>query len=240
MHAPSILFGITQQAGGLSPWVWIFIVLVIIVLLLWWLGRQEPDAGIDARPNAESHPTPEAAVVEAPAPEISLVERTVLDVQPEVGFSEAQLPEAPDLVTRAGEEIVISEEAVKEITGDTTEIKPVEYAPVDAPPITPADVPEGGSLEDLHQPPAGFRLDDLELIEGIGPKIAAVLRDAGINTFPELAAADPAALRNVLRSAGLRIADPTTWPDQARLAAEGKWEEFKTLTESLRGGRRVA
>jgi predicted flap endonuclease-1-like 5' DNA nuclease len=36
--------------------------------------------------------------------------------------------------------------------------------------------------------------DDLEVVEGIGPKIAGVLREAGINTFAQLAAADIAQL----------------------------------------------
>lgn len=240
MHAPTILFDLMQSAAGLSPWVWIVIVLVIVVLLLWWLGRQDPGIGAESIQNAEQLKTAEPPAVAAPVSEVSMVERTVLDVLPEAETPVMQMADGAEVATRAGGEIIISEAALDEITGDTTEIKPVEYAPVDAPPITPADVPEGGSLKDLHEPPAGFRLDDLEIIEGIGPKIASVLRDAGINSFPELAKANPADLRDVLRSAGLRLADPTTWPEQARLIAEGKWGEFKTLTDSLRGGRRAA
>lgn len=239
MHTPTILFGITQQAAGLSPWVWILIVLVIIILALWWLGRQDRGERAEDLSKPELQKKDELPAVETPKPEISMVERTVLDVLPPTETPVMQMPAPPEMIVRSGEEIVISEEAVEEITGETTEVKPVEYAPVGAPPITPSES-ETGSLSDLHEPPANFKLDDLEMIEGIGPKIAAVLRDAGINTFPELAAADPSALRDVLRSAGLRLADPTTWPEQARLAAEGKWDEFETLVSGLRGGRRVA
>jgi ribosomal protein L30 len=84
----------------------------------------------------------------------------------------------------------------------------------------------------------GQAADNLEAIEGIGPKIAGVLKAAGIATFAELAAADVASLSEILQGANLRLADPTTWPEQAQLAADGKWDEFKALQDSLKGGRR--
>jgi large subunit ribosomal protein L30 len=82
--------------------------------------------------------------------------------------------------------------------------------------------------------------DDITRIEGIGPKIAEVLRDAGIATFAQLAATSADQLRAILQpQPRLRMADPTTWPEQARLAAAGQWEEFNQLTSQLRGGRQV-
>ena len=81
--------------------------------------------------------------------------------------------------------------------------------------------------------------DDLTIMEGIGPKIASVLQAAGISTFTQLAEADITRLEKILQDAGLRLADPATWPEQARLAAEGKWEELKALTDNLKGGRRA-
>ena len=88
-------------------------------------------------------------------------------------------------------------------------------------------------------PAAPVKPDDLTIIEGIGPKIASVLQTAGIATFSQLAGADLSRLEKILQDAGLRLADPATWAEQARLAAEGKWEELKVLTDSLKGGRRV-
>ncbi len=86
--------------------------------------------------------------------------------------------------------------------------------------------------EDLPQ-------DDLEIIEGIGPKIAALLRSAGILSFSQLAGAPIGQLEEILSSARLRrLADPGTWPEQARLAAEGKWDELQRLQTTLKGGRR--
>jgi predicted flap endonuclease-1-like 5' DNA nuclease len=83
--------------------------------------------------------------------------------------------------------------------------------------------------------------DDLAIIEGIGPKIAAILRDAGITTFAQLAAADIEQLEQIVRQdAGLHIAFPDTWPEQARLAAAGDWMALETLQTALKGGRRQA
>jgi len=82
--------------------------------------------------------------------------------------------------------------------------------------------------------------DDLKLIEGIGPKIAGVLYEAGIETFAQLAATDVHRLEAILREADprlLRLADPGTWPEQARLAAVGEWDALTGLQATLRGGR---
>ncbi len=81
--------------------------------------------------------------------------------------------------------------------------------------------------------------DDLKKVEGVGPKIASLLTDAGINTFAELAATDADKIREILEAAGSRykMHDPTTWPQQAALAAEGKWDELAALQHSMKGGR---
>ena len=81
--------------------------------------------------------------------------------------------------------------------------------------------------------------DDLTAIEGIGPKISRVLRGAGVRTYAQLAAMKPAAIKQVLTDSGVRVGDPATWPQQAKLAADGKWEKLKTLQNNLKGGRRV-
>lgn len=82
--------------------------------------------------------------------------------------------------------------------------------------------------------------DDLKKIEGIGPKIVTLLNDAGIHSFADLAAAKLATLQGVLAAAGSRykMHDPTTWAEQAKLAAAGKWPELTSLQEKLKGGKR--
>jgi predicted flap endonuclease-1-like 5' DNA nuclease len=81
--------------------------------------------------------------------------------------------------------------------------------------------------------------DDLKLIEGIGPKISALLNEHGINSFQQLAEASLEHLNEILISANLRsIADPVTWAEQASLASSGEFEALKKLQETLKAGRR--
>ncbi|MGE0311974.1 MAG: helix-hairpin-helix domain-containing protein [Lautropia sp.] len=85
------------------------------------------------------------------------------------------------------------------------------------------------------------RPDDLTKVEGIGPKIAGLLKDAGIGSFAALANAPVPTLRQVLGDAGQRFAmhDPSTWPEQASLAARGDWDALASLQAALHGGRRA-
>ncbi len=82
-------------------------------------------------------------------------------------------------------------------------------------------------------------VDDLKKIEGIGPKIATLLNDNGIRTWAKLADTPVDALQAILRKAGdrFKMHDPSSWPDQARLAAEGRWQELDELQDILLGGR---
>jgi predicted flap endonuclease-1-like 5' DNA nuclease len=97
------------------------------------------------------------------------------------------------------------------------------------------------SLPSVHAAgviPASSR-DDLQLIEGIGPKIAEALNNAGVLTFAQLADMTSEALVKIVRDAGVRmVGHGESWPQQARLAAEGKLEELKALQSQLNAGRR--
>ncbi|NKZ38046.1 50S ribosomal protein L20 [Oleiagrimonas citrea] len=81
--------------------------------------------------------------------------------------------------------------------------------------------------------------DDLTKIEGIGPKIGEVLAGQGVDSFAKLAETSVEKLSEILHEAGSRYAshDPGTWPQQAELAAAGKFDELKALQEELKGGR---
>lgn len=81
--------------------------------------------------------------------------------------------------------------------------------------------------------------DDLTRIEGIGPKIARLLRENGVQTFDQLARADADWLISLLEGARLQMHDPASWPEQAALAAAGKWDEFNDLAAQLKGGRQA-
>ncbi len=83
------------------------------------------------------------------------------------------------------------------------------------------------------------KLDDLKLIEGIGPKIETLFKADGITSWHELSRANVERLQGVLDAAGPRYKfnDPASWPRQAGLLATGKWAEFQTLTDKLKDGR---
>ncbi len=96
-----------------------------------------------------------------------------------------------------------------------------------------ADVPETVPAVS-PQPP-----DDLVVIEGIGPKISSVLQANGIITFAQLASTPVSQLQQILEKEGLRLADPTTWPEQAQLAAAGDLDGLNALQARLKGGRQA-
>jgi predicted flap endonuclease-1-like 5' DNA nuclease len=84
-----------------------------------------------------------------------------------------------------------------------------------------------------------IKLDDLTVVEGIGPKISELCSGIGVTTWRQLASTDIAELQSMLNAAGSRYAvhKPGTWSQQAELLATGKWTDFKTLTDQHHGGK---
>ena len=117
--------------------------------------------------------------------------------------------------------------------------QPVPPSRPQAAPTTPPPQPTPSPAAAPQPAPAPAAPDNLRRIEGIGPKIAGILQAAGIKTFAQLAETSPERLREILQEAGFRApADPTTWPEQAKLAAAGDWDGLKALQDQLEGGRR--
>ena len=111
-----------------------------------------------------------------------------------------------------------------------------------APEIELPAVPVVSPIDDAEpaaEATAPAQPDDLQVIEGIGPKISTILREAGVITFAQLASTDVGRLREILQATGIRLNDPTAWPEQAALAAEGRWDDLNTLKASLKAGRKV-
>jgi large subunit ribosomal protein L17 len=81
--------------------------------------------------------------------------------------------------------------------------------------------------------------DDLTKVEGIGPKAAEAFQAAGVKSFSDLAAKTAEEMKAILDAAEGRFGamDPTTWPKQAEMAAEGKWDELKKWQDELDGGK---
>ncbi|MGB5941627.1 MAG: 50S ribosomal protein L21 [Leeuwenhoekiella sp.] len=87
--------------------------------------------------------------------------------------------------------------------------------------------------------PKKAKADDLTKIEGAGPKAAEAMVNAGLDTFAKVAAKTAEELSTVLSEASSNLAHISTgsWPEQAGLAAEGKWDELKELQDKLDGGK---
>ncbi|MGV6815973.1 MAG: helix-hairpin-helix domain-containing protein [Thiotrichales bacterium] len=85
-----------------------------------------------------------------------------------------------------------------------------------------------------------YKKNDLKIVEGIGPKIEELLKAEGINTWQALAQTAPDKIRAILHDAGprYRLADPTTWPEQAALADRAAWDALKQFQSTLKGGRK--
>ena len=84
----------------------------------------------------------------------------------------------------------------------------------------------------IEQPvmePVSSTPDDLKIIEGIGPKIEEILNKHNIYTYDSLAETSPIRIAAMLRTAGPRyqIHDPSSWPKQATLAKQGRWQSLE-------------
>jgi predicted flap endonuclease-1-like 5' DNA nuclease len=81
--------------------------------------------------------------------------------------------------------------------------------------------------------------DDLQLVEGIGPKIAEHLARHGLKTWADIATAKPAQLRKVLDAGGDRfqLHDPAHWPTQCKLMVENRWDELRKYQRKLSSAR---
>ncbi len=98
---------------------------------------------------------------------------------------------------------------------------------------------EPQALGIMEKPSKPERKDDLKLVEGIGPKIEQLLYDAGIYTWQQLAETDVKVLQEILDNAGprYRMHNPASWPLQARMAAEGKFDELEKWQAEHKHGR---
>ncbi len=174
-------------------------------------------APVAEKPAAKRQAAPQPEVVAAPAAEPEA------EVAP---VAEPAAEESPVVEAAA----VVAEEAVAEAPAAVAaEIS--EEADDDA---APAEKKKAAAKKEP-------KLNDLKIIEGVGPKIEQLLKENGINTWEELAEASADRLKEILDAAGSRyqIHDPSTWPAQARFAAAGQWDDLKDYQEMLIGGRDV-
>ncbi len=185
----------------------------------------------DAAPAAEAAPTPAAAPAARPKMTPEEIEARKAEVAARRAGQAAPTPTpeppaapAPEPPAAASPNVTRPRMTPEEIEARKAEVAARRaglVAPVAAAPI-----------------PLSAVADDIELIEGIGPKIGAAFRAAGVSTFKHLAETPVERMKEILAAANLR-ADPSTWAEQAALAAAGKMDELKHLQDALVAGRRA-
>jgi len=133
----------------------------------------------------------------------------------------------PPLKKEAAPEPVVEEKAVETPAAEATPEPVVEETPA------PQAVVETPAAD------ADTAEDDLKKIEGVGPKIESLMKEGGLKTWAAVAASSPEAIKEILTAAGNRykMHDPTSWPLQAGMAAEGKWEELEKWQDEHKGGK---
>jgi len=181
-----------------------------------------------AQPVAVAAPV-ETAVAEAPVEEAPVEETPIAEAAPvveEVVAPEAEVTPEPEAVVETPAEEPVAEAEAPVATEETVEA---------------VEKPKETSKSEKITLPSGKKVnkDDLKIVEGVGPKIAELLQNGGIKTWEDLANASVDALKAILEEAGSRykMHDPTTWPKQARMAADGQWEELEKYQDELDGGR---
>ncbi|MFT4832072.1 MAG: putative flap endonuclease-1-like 5' DNA nuclease [Psychroserpens sp.] len=84
-----------------------------------------------------------------------------------------------------------------------------------------------------------IKLNDLKVIEGIGPKIEKLFHDFEIKSWDALSEASVKKCQDVLDSGGdrYRIHNPGSWPMQAKMAHEGRWKALARWQEEHKAGK---
>ena len=118
-------------------------------------------------------------------------------------------------------------ETVETATDETENTEMAAESPV---------VEEAEVIEETVAEEAPAKADNLTKIEGIGPKIAETLAAAGVATYADLAGTDVEKIADIIKHVrGKHV--PDTWPKQAQMAADGKWDELKAWQDELDGGK---
>ncbi|QCX01250.1 30S ribosomal protein S2 [Aggregatimonas sangjinii] len=125
---------------------------------------------------------------------------------------------------------VVENKETPEPTPETVETK--------APPVVAKNPKTEVDAEPMEKIKKSDKADDLTKIEGVGPKAAEYLVAAGVDTFAKVAETKADKMKEILTEASSRMGhlDPTSWPKQAKMAADGKWDELKEWQDNAKGG----
>lgn len=93
-------------------------------------------------------------------------------------------------------------------------------------------------IEKLVAKKLGFiniEMNDLKIIEGIGPKIEGLLKLGRINNWEDLAEAPLERIEKILEDGGdrFKLAIPSSWPIQAQYAIQHNWVKLKQYQDEI-------
>jgi predicted flap endonuclease-1-like 5' DNA nuclease len=171
------------------------------------------------------------------------------DMRRQLKYVEADLVRARDENTKMAQQSTVKAVEIKQAEAPSAPTPKAE--PVAAPKVEVEATPMAASAPVVEEvasvaapiieaePVAEAPKDDLTIIEGVGPAIGKLLNDAGVNNFAQLAAMSASDVKEILEDAGNKLANPSTWPEQAALLRDGKMDEFRALEKELVGGLRV-
>ena len=224
---------IVNQLTSLDNW-WLPLLLVIAGLALVLIPEGWSWRGVTRAEEAEADAAVKA-LQEAAAPTL-----------PATSAEAALAPPAPEAEPAPAPEPEAAAEAEPAPTPEPEAAAEAEPAPAPEPEAAaeaepaPAPEPEAtAEAEPTPMPEPEAAADDLTKIEGIGPKMQAALKAAGITTFARLAQASEDELRAAIEAAGMRFAPSAkTWAEQAAFAARGDWDGLAAFQASLTAGRK--
>lgn len=103
---------------------------------------------------------------------------------------------------------------------------------------TPEIVTKPEKSEEKKEKQEKLEKDNLQMIEWVGPKIEKLMNKHWVRTFWDVVSSDVTGLEDILLAGWPRyqVHTPTTWPDQARLAMQGKWSELEEYQAILNRG----
>lgn len=150
-------------------------------------------------------------------------------------------PEGKDSTTEIEAAPVVAEgKEIPKPTPETVETKaPPVVAKTPKPEVDVEATKEAVSEEkEAPKKEKSSKSDDLTKIEGVGPKAAEAMIAAGIDTYANVAKADADKIKEILTESSSHMAhlDPTSWPKQAQMAADGKWDELQEWQDNAKGG----
>ncbi len=95
-------------------------------------------------------------------------------------------------------------------------------------------------IEKLVAKKLGFvniEMNDLKIIEGIGPKIEGLLKLGRIHSWEDLAEAPLERIEKILEDGGdrFKLAIPSSWPIQAQYAIQHNWVKLKQYQDEING-----